>query len=211
MFITLALVFACIVTPYRIAFVEKDGLDWVIINGFVDVLFLLDILIIFNTATYDEDFITIDCRRRISLQYIQSWFFIDLLSIIPFDHLLHSSNRSTSMARIVRIGRMYKLVKLTRLLKMLRLVKDRSKLLKYVNEVMRIGVGCERLFFFVLLFLLMAHIVSCLWVLSASMEDDKTGTWLESISESSATEQYITSIYFTIETITTVGYGDYGP
>ena len=67
MFITLALIFACIVTPYRIAFVEKDGLDWVIINGFVDFLFLLDILIIFNTATYDEDFITIDCRRRISL------------------------------------------------------------------------------------------------------------------------------------------------
>ena len=113
------------------------------------------------------------------------------------------------MARIVRIGRMYKLVKLTRLLKMLRLVKDRSKLLKYVNEVMKIGVGFERLFFFVLLFLLMSHIVSCLWALTATLEGDLSTTWMESIASSTSTEKYVTSIYFTIETITTVGYGDY--
>ena len=87
-FITLVLIFACVVTPYRIAFVEKDGVDWIIVNFFVDFLFLLDILIIFNTAFYDEDFIIIDCRKQISMQYIQSWFFIDLLSIIPFDLLL---------------------------------------------------------------------------------------------------------------------------
>ena len=210
-FITLVLIFACIVTPYRIAFVEKDALDWIIINGFVDFLFLMDILIIFNTAFYDEDFSTIDCRKQISMQYIQSWFFIDVLSIIPFDLILSASKRSTSMARIMRIGRMYKLVKLTRLLKMLRLVKDRSKILNYVNEVMKIGVGFERLFFFVLLFLLMSHIVSCLWALTAMLEDNLEDTWMSSIADKSSTEKYITSIYFTIETITTVGYGDYGP
>ena len=121
------------------------------------------------------------------------------------------SGNMNNMIRIVRIGRMYKLLKLTRLLKMLKLVKDRSKILKYVNELMKVGVGFERLFFFIMLFLMMSHIVSCLWVLTATINETKDGTWLESLTNLSDYELYLTSFYFTIETITTVGYGDYAP
>lgn len=85
------------------------------------------------------------------------------------------------MVRFIRIGRMYKLVKLTRLLKMLKLIKDRSKILKYANEALKMGAGFERLSFFVFLFLILAHVVSCLWVLTGNINDDKNGTWLEDI------------------------------
>lgn len=143
---------------------------------------------------------------------MQSWFVVDLLSIIPFDMILQTgSGNMNNMIRIVRIGRMYKLLKLTRLLKMLKLVKDRSKILKYVNEIMKVGVGFERLFFFIMLFLMMSHIVSCLWVLTATINETKDGTWLEELEGMNELELYLTSFYFTIETITTVGYGDIGP
>ena len=59
-----------------------------------------------------------------------------------------------------------------------------------------------------LLFLLMNHFFACLWILTATINETKEGTWLENLDQSNI-ELYITSYYFTIETVTTVGYGDY--
>ena len=92
---------------------------------------------------------------------------------------------------------------------MLKLVKERSKILNYVNDIMKVGVGFERLFFFIMLFLMVSHIVSCLWVLAASINESHTGTWLHNMTGQHDLEIYLTSIYFTVQTITTVGYGDY--
>ena len=71
------------------------------------------------------------------------------------------------MARIVKLGRMYKIIKMTKLLRILKIVKERSKLLKYLNEILKIGLGFERLVFFVMIFFIMAHIITCLWVITA--------------------------------------------
>ena len=46
---------------------------------------------------------------------------------------------------------------------MLKIVKERNKLVKYLNEVLKIGVGFERLLFFVLIFFVLCHIVTCFW------------------------------------------------
>ena len=87
------------------------------------------------------------------------------------------------MARIIRIGRMYKLIKLTRLLKMLKLFKDKSKLINYINEAIKIGVGFEKLFFFVLLFFLLSHVVGCLWVVAANFSEECEKTWNSHIED----------------------------
>lgn len=50
LFITLVLIFACCVTPARIAFVEEDSETWHFVNSMTDILFLIDIIITFNTA-----------------------------------------------------------------------------------------------------------------------------------------------------------------
>ena len=82
---------------------------------------------------------------------------------------------------------------------MLKLVKERSRILKYVNEIMKTGVGFERLFFFLVMFMMLSHIVSCLWVLTASINDSKEGTWLDpKLMHVEDLELYLTSIYFTI-------------
>jgi hypothetical protein len=171
--ITLVLIFTSLVAPARVAFITIDSPNWVFINFMVDLFFFLDILVIFNTAIYDDNLFIIDTRKTIAAIYLKGWFVIDLLSIIPFDLVLQTStgNNMNSMIKIVRIGRMYKLIKLTRLLKMLKLVKERSKIFKYINDLMKVGVGFERLFFFLVIFLMMSHIVSCLYVLTATVHD----------------------------------------
>ena len=133
LFISVVLIFTCLSTPFRLAFVEQDNTTWTILNFSIDLMFLLDIIFIFNSAYSDEDFKIIDDRSLIASNYLNSWFAIDFLAIIPF-YLLFSGARSgmNEVMRIARIGRMYKLIKLTRLLRILKIVKERSKLLKYV-------------------------------------------------------------------------------
>lgn len=63
MLIALILIFTCLVTPYRLALVEKDNMGWQVTTVVVDILFLIDILIIFNSAYLDENYITIQDRK----------------------------------------------------------------------------------------------------------------------------------------------------
>jgi cyclic nucleotide gated channel alpha 1 len=51
------------------------------------------------------------------------------------------------------------------------------------------------------------HIIACLWVFTATFQDSTEGTWMEG-TDLSRGELYLTSFYFAITTITTVGYGD---
>lgn len=111
--------------------------------------------------------------------------------------------------RLAKIGRLYKLIKLTKLLRILKIVKEKSKLLKYVRETVKLGYGFERLLFLTLLFLMITHIVACLWVFFASFKENFEGTWMEGdVAEMPDNEKYLTSFYWTVTTITTVGYGD---
>ena len=75
--------------------------------------------------------------------------------------------------------------------------------------------GIDRLLFFILIFFLLTHIVACLWIMIPQFykydEDQQQfiGTWLEQYSEEmNAKQLYVLAIYWTIQTITTVGYGD---
>ena len=59
LFITLILLISRILTPYRIAFSETDveeTLGWQIIGYGIDLLFFLDIIVIMNSAFYDDEF-----------------------------------------------------------------------------------------------------------------------------------------------------------
>jgi len=177
LFITLILVFTCFVTPFKIAFLDNDSPAWMLTDNMVDIMFFLDILIIFNSPYYNEDFKLIDNRKVIATQYLQGWFFIDLLAIVPFDVFFGGDNLN-EIVRITRIGRLYKLVKLTRLIRVLKIFKERSKLVKYVQEFLKIGIGFERLIIFLFSLIVMCHVVSCLWVLTAQLEDADTVTWM---------------------------------
>lgn len=65
LFITFVLLFSCAVTPYRLAFVdpEDESFDWFITNTVIDVMFLLDIILTFFTAFYDQDFVLVINRK----------------------------------------------------------------------------------------------------------------------------------------------------
>ncbi|KAH8081696.1 hypothetical protein JL720_8819 [Aureococcus anophagefferens] len=89
----------------------------------VDLVFLGDILVNFNTAFLDKD----NCewvlsRPRIGAKYVLSpWFFIDVVAIVPFE--LFGLARNDAAATSVRLLRLLKIVRLLRLLRVLKLLR----------------------------------------------------------------------------------------
>lgn len=126
-------------------------------------------------------------------------------------------NKNNDLIRVTRIGKLYRLVKLSRLLRVAKIVKQKNQILKYINDALKMSLGFERLFFFVIVFMLLCHICACLWIIMAKIVNDEyKGTWMESIKyndDGTATNYsnndiYTMAVYWTITTITTVGYGD---
>jgi len=189
----------------------------------MDGLFLVDILINFCSAIENEGYQIIDGRKAIAILYMKSWFIIDFVAIVPFDLLLQGSSSANSLIRVTRIGKLYKLVKITRLVRLIKVIKQQGKIFDRLNDIFKIGEGFERLLFSLLLFLMLCHFMACVWVFTADMsvdelqheehdemiEDSTTTNWIiDGSFDTNVSTLYITAFYFTVTTITTVGYGD---
>jgi len=83
---TFILIFACIITPYKVAFFDPDDNDkaYEVISILLDLIFCVDMIVFFNSAYYDSDFKIKDARCDIATYYFKSWFITDFLAIFPF-------------------------------------------------------------------------------------------------------------------------------
>lgn len=162
--ITVLLLFTAIVTPYRIAFVQNDDITWTVIDNMTDATFCVDMILNFFTAYQDANDELITSRRKIATSYLKSWFFVDIVSILPINYALQVSDYA-SLSRLARLPKLYRLIKMTKLSRILKVIKERNTISKYLNEVFKVSVGFERLTFFALIFVILVHIVSCFWVI----------------------------------------------
>jgi hypothetical protein len=105
--------FTCVVTPYRIAFFDTDEIEWIVVDSVVDFFFAIDIILNFFMAFYDNEYVLIDDRKLIALDYIKSWFFIDVTAVIPISLIVQTDNFN-ALARIARLPKLYRLIKMTR-------------------------------------------------------------------------------------------------
>lgn len=126
--IAFILIITCSITPVTLAFYEEESISMVIFNLVINILFGIDIIVIFFTAFYNDDFVLIDDLSLIAKQYLKGWFLLDLLAIFPFEWLTPQESSTTQtdingVTRIARLGRMYKLIKLTRLIRLVKVIK----------------------------------------------------------------------------------------
>jgi len=99
-----------------------------------------------------------------------------------------------------------------RLVRILKILKDSTKIMKYLNDFMMVGLGAERLVFFLLIYLILVHVMSCCWIitgeLTSLLDGDNNKSWMDDYYGLSDGGIYLNACYFAISTMTTVGYGD---
>ena len=106
--------FTAFVTPYRITFVDVDTLGWELVDYAIDLIFTIDIFFNFFTAYFDDEENIILNRKLIAKAYLKSWFFVDLISVLPVSFFFRMQKDYTSLARIARLPRLYRLLKMTK-------------------------------------------------------------------------------------------------
>jgi hypothetical protein len=218
LFISTILLITCITTPISLAFpfIEEEKSWYRVANYIMDGFFLIDIFVNFNTVIQNEYLQLIENRTKIAKAYLSGWFIVDLVAILPFEWIISSNStggQANSLIRVTRIGKLYKLVKITRLMRLVRLlklIKTKGKVFDRLNDMFKIGEGVERLIFVLMVFIMICHFMACFWIFTAELaEDDSGDNWIIQAEQSmSPGAIYLTSLYFTVTTITTVGYGD---
>jgi hypothetical protein len=171
-FISLILIISVFTAPLDIAFPDltTEYRNYLIFINVVDIIFLIDIFINFISAYQDENYQIIDDRKMIAKEYIRSWFFIDVLAILPFDLLIRSDYNQ--LVRFTRIGKIYKLIKITRLIRLVKILKTQSRLFASLKTYFNMGSNLEKFSFSFMIFVLLSHTVACLWIFVAEMTAD---------------------------------------
>ena len=241
----LALAYTAIATPFEVAFIDEGPCITILfgLNRFIDLLFVIDIFLIFSTHYQDRQGRWIRRRGSIAINYARGWFIIDFLSILPFylptflladdiectlsgmkvvDEL--GSGMTEQASSLSRASQSIRMIRLLRMLKLARIFKASRVLKRMVQDLFMTRLEMTFAMIKVLqLFAVMvwvAHLQACLWALVSSyLRDSGWDTWVEQFKASEALagrtvspgSLYITAIYWSIMTLTSIGYGDVSP
>jgi len=102
------------------------------------------------------------------------------------------------------------LYRLIRLIRMAKLVRIAIKIFNESLEDFDITSSQIRLVKIVFVLVFSVHFVACAWFFLSDYFDHPRGSWVEAngFIDHSPKQKYVISVYWSVQTVTTVGFGD---
>ncbi|NWX85780.1 KCNH1 protein, partial [Nothoprocta pentlandii] len=234
--------YTAILVPYNVSFKTKqNNVAWLVVDSIVDVIFLVDIVLNFHTTFVGPAGEVISDPKLIRMNYLKTWFVIDLLSCLPYDviNAFENVDEVSMLGPLLSlyfiifekkkgISSLFSSLKVVRLLRLGRVARKLDHYIEY---------GAAVLVLLVCVFGLAAHWLACIWYSIGDYEviDEDTNTirpesWLYQLGMSIGTPYrfnasgfgkweggpskdsvYISSLYFTMTSLTSVGFGNIAP
>jgi hypothetical protein len=216
--VAVLLIYTATVMPFSMAFIQNDSKGvWYVLDLTIDGLFFVDLLINCITCYTNDSGVLVISRCSIFIRYLKSWLLLDLAACFPFSALETNDDASPSdnygnFLRLVRLPRLYRLFRLSRIIKMFKHYQN-AALMQKLQDFLSLNHSAMRMLGALVSIVIVIHIGGCFWYLSAKIEGFNPETWVYRYEylDSDVGTLYITSIYWTITTMATVGYGDISP
>ncbi|KAK6789961.1 hypothetical protein RDI58_013761 [Solanum bulbocastanum] len=206
-FILIWAIYSTFFTPMEFAFFKGLPRKLFLLDVCGQIAFLVDIVIQFFVAYRDSQTYKMVYRRTpIALRYLKSHFILDVLSCMPWDNIFKASGKKEGVRYLLWI-------RLSR-------VRRVTDFFQKMEKDIRINYLFTRIVKLITVELYCTHTAACIfYFLATTLPEEKEGyTWIGSLTlgdysyshfrEIDLWRRYITSLYFAIVTMATVGYGD---
>ncbi|KAB2620148.1 potassium channel KAT1-like [Pyrus ussuriensis x Pyrus communis] len=236
MLLVLLVIYSAWICPFEFAFLpyKRDALFVIdnIVNGF----FGIDIILTFFVAYLDSrSYLLVDNPKKIAMRYLSTWFLFDVCSTAPFQSISllltnHSSELEFKVLNMLRLWRLRRvsslfarsillhLCLLSKLSNCHKTIRIHTQTYKPISVDFRLEkdirfnyfwIRCTKL---ISVTLFAVHCAGCFNYLIADRYPDPKRTWIGAVypdfKQDSLWNRYVTSMYWSITTLTTTGYGD---
>ncbi|RLM54412.1 potassium channel KOR1 [Panicum miliaceum] len=206
-FILVWAVYSSFFTPLEFAFFRGLPRNLFLLDIAGQIAFLIDIVVKFFVAYRDPDtYRIVYDPTAIALRYFKSSFIFDLLGCFPWDAIYKACGSKEEVRYLLWI-------RLTRALKV-------TEFFWHLEKDIRVNYLFTRIVKLIVVELYCTHTAACIfYYLATTLPESMEGyTWIGSLKlgdysyanfrEIDLAKRYITSLYFAIVTMATVGYGD---
>ncbi|KAL7608942.1 hypothetical protein Lser_V15G10582 [Lactuca serriola] len=203
-FLVVLVIYSAWSSPFELAFKDVATGSLMYIDLVVDLFFTIDIILTFFVAYLDKTtYLLVDDHKKIAIRYVTHMMFpMDVASTLPFQSLYRLFTGK------LHHGQAFGFLNLLRLWRLRRV----SELFSRLEKDTRFSYFLTRCTKLICVTLFAVHSAGCFYYWIATHHSPSEETWIGSIiqdfEDKSIWLGYTYSLYWSIVTLTTVGYGD---